>query len=891
MKDENIHAACITEHWLKQENISKFVISGYNIVSTFYRKEHKRGGSLILLQEDYKWKPIEDIEKYSVEMEAEFSGIYISQQNIILLCIYRPPQGNIDIFITKLEELINYLYRLNSNIIITGDFNIDFKKDTNDKEKLLLIIKSCNLNQVFTESSRVTINSSTCIDNIFMENIDDIVEQVTINTHLSDHFAQKLSIYIHCKSRTTRKGKFMKIRPLSSENTHLFKQLLANTNWKEVLQEPNAEVSYELFHSRLLQHFNTSHPEKNIKITPKAKKYNTTAELRLLKNQLDAAHTITLVRKDSISKNLYQKLRQVYKGELENIAKTKDLNYIKNSDNKIKATWNVINSKLKQERNKRESKLKCDDFNNYFANIVTDLGLEASKNTSMEFLQRLNLDSTGSMFLYDITPDEILGEVRKFNPKNSLDVYGISVKILKAIIPDIVIVLCHILNKCFQQGIFPHKLKLAKVTPIFKKDDPNNSKNYRPISILPAMSKILEILLKNRLYKYLERKKFLNPYQHGFRKERSTITAMVDIIETINNSFNKKEKLQLGCLDLSKAFDCVNHDILLKKLEFYGVRGPVNSMFHSYLKDRRQVVFWNGQISKVKNMNMGVPQGSILGPLLFILYINDIASNVSCAKLCIYADDTTIINHHKEESTLNITQTHNIEEAHSWYKANGLQLNLEKTQTITCTTTHANSMHIKILGIHLDNQLNWSAHIAHLSKKLSTSIYCIRRIRNIINNETAILTYHAQFHSLMSYGLILWGASTMASKIFLLQKRAIRAIEGVGQRTSCRPLFQKFKILTLPASYILTCLIYIHSNPDLYTDKSFHGYETRNKHDLITSQNRISKTQNSFKYWGIKFFNKLPMEIRLKSKANFKKIVKTFLLENTVYDFNEYLNL
>jgi hypothetical protein len=239
-----------------------------------------------------------------------------------------------------------------------------------------------------------------------------------------------------------------------------------------------------------------------------------------------------------------------------------------------------------------------------------------------------------------------------------------------------------IINKSFSTGIFPEKLKIAKICPIFKNGEKCLFSNYRPISILPSFSKIFEKAMSNRLMSFLESKTLLVDNQFGFRKKRSTYMALMEMYDKISLAMDNHEYSVGIFIDLSKAFDTINHSILIEKLSYYGIRGIVLDWFRSYLQSREQYVYLNGMSSTMRSIICGVPQGSILGPLLFILYVNDIASCCEMLKLILFADDTNLFYSNRDYSELERIVNIDLSKLADWFKANKLLLNAAKTNFI-----------------------------------------------------------------------------------------------------------------------------------------------------------------------------------------------------------------
>ena len=288
-------------------------------------------------------------------------------------------------------------------------------------------------------------------------------------------------------------------------------------------------------------------------------------------------------------------------------------------------------------------------------------------------------------------------------------------------------------------GLVPNMAKLAKIIPVYKAKDKKDISNYRPISLLPIISKILEKVVHKNLYTFLEKNKVLYASQYGFRNNRSTVNAITELVCHITNAFENKQNTLSVFLDLSKAFDTIDHNILLHKLEFYGVRGLALNWFQSYLTDRKQYVLYNNVQSQTLGITCGVPQGSILGPLLFLIYVNDIANCLTHSKLISFADDTTVFLSSKCINDLYKNMNSDLDDLTNWFKANRLALNVNKSncklfQPNGNQNTLGNTLNIgidpiehklscKFLGIFIDNQLRWNNHLSHISAKLSRSVY------------------------------------------------------------------------------------------------------------------------------------------------------------------------
>ena len=418
-------------------------------------------------------------------------------------------------------------------------------------------------------------------------------------------------------------------------------------------------------------------------------------------------------------------------------------------------------------------------FNDYFVNIGPGLAKKLP-NSKTTFDKYLTNSCKNSFFINPITKYELENEINNLNAKKSPGYDGISSQVIKAIATEISEPLSHIFNLTFLSGTIPDGLKIALVTPIFKANENNEFKNYRPISVLTSFSKLLEKLMYKRLINHIEKNNILTQHQYGFRENRSTELAIIELVDRVTKAIDRGEYTIGIFLDLSKAFDTIDHRILIKKLDHYGIRGITQLWFQDYLKNRKQIVKYNQIKSKEMVIKSGVPQGSILGPILFLLYINDIENCSKLISFILFADDTNIFYSNKCLKTLsNIIQTE-IDKVAEWLNVNKLSLNTTKTkiilfrspnkkpsQTIKININGKNIEQVKsttFLGIIIDECLTWKDHIAKVAKKIIRAAGIIAKIRHFINRNTLKLIYYALVYPYLIYGNLTWG-NTYKSRI------------------------------------------------------------------------------------------------------------------------------
>ena len=507
--------------------------------------------------------------------------------------------------------------------------------------------------------------------------------------------------------------------------------------------------------------------------------------------------------------------------------------------------------------------------------------------------------------------------LQKLNSSKSCGPSSISTNLLKRHANIFCEPLKLVINNSFAEGKFPDLLKIANVCPIYKKGDRNKCENYRPISLLSNLSKLFERAMHTRLYNFLSTNKSLYELQFGFRHKYSTNHALLSIVEKIRESLDNKTFSCGVFVDLEKAFDTVNHTILLKKLEHYGIRGPANSWFLSYLTSRKQKVVFDGFSSQLLDISCGVPQGSILGPLLFLIYINDMHTAVKFSTVYHFADDTNLLYHHKNPKILRKHMNADLKLLFNWLCANRLSLNVSKTEfiifrppnlklsaRITLTlnrTTIFESTKIKYLGVILDNKLSWKHHIFELCKKLNRAVGMLYKLRRLNYNKSLLLSlYFSIFQSHLTYGICLWGNADPAilHKICLCQKRAVRVVAGLGYGESTKYVFRELKLLKVEDLFqtqfasvmwdldhgtLPTCFNNIFRHVS-----DIHHYNTRSSAAQKLSENvRIhTKThgEHMLKFIGPKILN----ELKNHDFFNLSKTKKTFQAKYKQYLLSLY---
>lgn len=453
------------------------------------------------------------------------------------------------------------------------------------------------------------------------------------------------------------------------------------------------------------------------------------------------------------------------------------------------------------------------EFNHFFKNVVKNT--PCKQNDSVRLIKR----NSRSIFLEPTCENEICTVFSSLNNSRARDIDDIQMAPVKFVITVIAPVLAYIYNLCLSTGNFPKLMQISKVTLVFKTGDRNNMSNYRPISILPIFSKALEKIILKRITSFADKHRLLSTSQYGFLRGKSTETALLAQKELILQAFENRQICVGVFIDFSKAFDCLNHQTLLDKLERYGIRGTPLSLLQSYLKYRSQCVSIGKHISSLEKISAGVPQGSILGPLLFLFYINDITRINDKVNFIIYADDTSIFFTGANLQLLQPVINDTLTALQSWSDANSLALNATKTKAVIFHSKRHGFVHnitlplggsnidivdnVKTLGVYFNKNMTWDTHVNSVTTSLAKCVGILAKFRCFFPIPVKRIIYNTLFMSHVNYCFLVWGSTTQTNiqKINVLQKKAVRHIANTDYLAHTEPLYKRLNIIPIPKLY------------------------------------------------------------------------------------------
>ena len=912
----------ISETWVSEPEHNKFNINGYDVYHT--NRKNKRGGGVALyVKQELACKflsckslVVDDLFECCT-LEILISG----HRNIIVSCIYRCPGSNTDIFSEHIVQLFFEL-TMRKTVFLCGDFNIDIlKHKVNQGTKSFLdTMYSIGLYPLIDRPTRISNHSFTLIDNVFTNVTNHKVTSGILVSDISDH----LPIFVFCTypnpNRADQKCNVKK-RIINENSLLSLSNNLAEECWDNVFRSADVDTAYGEFMTTFSKQYNICCPMKTVRnsFTRRDKPWITNG----LKN---ACHKKNRLYKQFLCSRSHtcEEKYKTYKNKLTSILRTAEKEYysklLTDAKGNIKSTWKILNTIINKKTNtsKLPSHFECneinivskqsiaDGFNNFFVDVGSNLDKKITvADNAASIYDFMGQQCPNSMFINPVSEDEVVNIIKSCKPKHSKDCDDINMYVLSKVTDQIVKPLVHIFNLSFSSGIFPSEMKTAKVIPVFKSGNRSDFSNYRPISLLLQFSKILEKLFNLRLEQFLISNEILSNCQYGFRSSMSTVHAALELIESISTAVDNKKHCAGVFIDLKKAFDTVNHDLLVKKLFFYGIRGTANAWLNNYLTNRNQYVIADDHSSGMRLITCGVPQGSVLGPVLFLLYINDICNVSNLLKFVLFADDTNIFCSSTSLHDLQDTINRELDKLFVWFSVNRLSLNLGKTNYMLFRSRPPdNELALKInnvvlprvaatkfLGIIIDDKLSWKPHIQSVKSKLSSVLSIMYKASKLINTTGMYTLYCSLFHPYLSYCNEIWG-NTYTSNVkclFTLQKKAIRLICNADRLAHTNAMFKDMSILKLSefVKYKTAIVMFniFHGTLPIQLQMRFTKYSsvysTRQTKSFVMVQVRTNLKAMCLSVHGVKLWNTLPDDIKNCTSVNiFKKCIKKHFLSH-----------
>lgn len=915
--ERNIDILCISETWLLPHTPDVYVdIPHYKL----YRCDNGRGAG-VCIYVSYSLNSVQI--NTNVTRQSGIEDVWVTVQcrklpSVIIGCIYRHPKAPS----TSFEYIVDILRTISMHkktLFVLGDLNDDLlSRDS----KLARIIANNKFSQIIDKPTRVTPTSATLLDVIITNQPDIIINSEIVPQVVADHDLISVSADISKPKRTLITKTF---RDLGEYNSDNLRSLLLNEEHtlNQIFQTDNVDKQVDLLTSVFTRSLDKCAPIVTKEIRRPSAPWMNDNIREAIKARNNAQIILKGNRYNITLQDQYKKLKKSVRLLINN-AKTQHFHTkLLSCRGNTAATWKVIrdivpNKKVKSTVcNFDNIETKAEEFNNFFANIgktTNERAQNSLRNDNQALLDHHNalVSDTPHFRPQPVDTNTVILTIKHLQETKSFGSDNISLRFIKDSLFVIAFYLTFIINTSLVTGTFPTSWKHAIVVPLYKNGDVDDVSNYRPISLLTIFSKLLEKIVANQLSAYLENNGLLSNSQHGFRPKLSTETALTVMTDKIYNNMDKKRISLLTLCDLSKAFDSVSHNILLQKCAKINVD---TFWLENYLINRTQSIRLNNVMSSKLEVTYGVPQGSILGPILFNIYVNDLPEYFNDCLLVQYADDTQFLHTGTLQELANLINKSEItlNKAREYFLRNGLMLNPNKTQCIFIGTRQiisripANTTirfdgnnvqpvsHVKNLGVHMDSCMRFDTHINELNKKVMGTLMYINRISNNFDKPTRLLIVQSLVLSLLNYCIIIWGTTnnTLLNKVKKLQNFAAKVAAGGARKYDhVTPILKELQWLNIGKKITFDKAVAIFKQVNnfyperllsLPTVNNVTRSTTRQQNNLYVPRVNTDTRARSLSVLGPKLWNQIPLSIKeTNTLPIFKQKLKHFLLENYI---------
>lgn len=897
-----------TTHEIRDNEIS---LVGYDIIRCDSHTRHT-GGSLIFVKKTLKYIVVlnESFENnvwcISIDiLKGELKGNYT--------VIYHSPSTSDSKFLEIVSVICDKTINLSKSCLIVGDFNIDMSKQSTYSKKLNQLFQSYGLQQIVNFYTRITTTSNTIIDLVITNN-QKYKAQCLNSQRISDHETIEIKLEIVPKAIQIETRNVISWTDYSKES---LQYILSACDWSNFYRA-DINVKLNLLCNVIENGVSQLVTNKSVKCQLKNKWY--TNELKVLhrkKIELNIKAKLTNLDTDF---DIYKQARNIYNNQ---IKYTKNLYFqeqiLKYSGDQ-KKLWKCLNGIISNKSSQSVNSVIFNDevctndleiasnFNNYFVNSVADIYNSIGPSDFVSNVNNVNIVAISDQFEFKAVNVEYVKTIlNSFKDKVNKDDL-ITTRVLKDAFDIIGYFLVSIINCSFNECIVPVRWKCSKVVPVPKVKNTKNANEFRPINVLSIHEKIIEKVAYKQLAEYIKSKNILIDMQSGFRDQHSCETALNFVLASWKENMQKRQQTVAVFLDFKRAFETLDRSKLVAKLEKMGLSDKALQWIHDYLSDRYQYTHFNGVNSTAKLNTLGVPQGSVLGPLLFLLYINDIGTCLKQVKLHLFADDTllTISTPLLDDSISIMNQE--LVMLSKWLKHNKLKLNTSKTKCMIIGTTKAvEENHIfidgeeiervdqlKYLGVIIDSRLKFTEHIDYIEKKLASKIGCMYRASNKLTFLSKITIYRSTVVPHFQYcsSVLFLANETDLRRLQVQQNKIMRLTLKCKRDTSINVMLSRLQWLSVRQLIYFNVLLLVYKMqnnlvPNYLCSNLKHVYECnsfnlRNSNDIRLQNFTKSITQNNLFYKGIKLYNDLPVTIKEQNVNKFKELLNVYVKENFI---------
>ena len=929
----------ISETWLHPSLTSNYSIPGYELFHAIPENCITGKGCAIYVKKSYF--QFCSMINHLCANQVEFQSIFLlvslpGRPSFIVATVYRSPSYSSRPFLDYLEDCLYQLNLLNKSCFWGGDWNLNlFKCNDQETKSFMNCLNSFGFYPTVSVASRVGNTppyNESLIDNIVTNNLPTVTHSGSICAGIADHLA------IFCSARLIKKSGCQTecSRTLPSKiNYDRIEELKANianclTDFQNI---DNPDMAAEKITTVIIAESEKFKVQYSSRRFSPIQPWMTPGLLRSISKRNKLLKEFLNCR-SSENLNKFRKYRNSLRLAMRHAKKAYYRNQFEKNSQNPKHLWADLlqAAQIKTHSQDLPDRFEvggkdvdnptdiADLFNKYFAQVAPSLekSLGPSFKNPISYMSHIVVPDV--MTFRPVTEDNVM-QIAASLKDASAGLDNITSKLVKSILPSILTHVTYLVNLCLSKNVFPNIFKTALITPVFKAGSRSQFSNYRPISVLSVFSKILEKIMFQQLTSFIFDNNILYEYQFGFRSKHSTYMPIALLHDHVTSNLAKGNISTSIYLDLARAFDTVNIDILLAKLKVYGISGDSLVLLKSYLSERSHILKYKGITSGPQEVTCGVPQGSVLGPLLFLLYINDLSSVSSEAKFLLFADDTAIFYTASSINNLQASVSVSFPKILEWLHSNRLSLSASKTfyQIFSPSTSldglsiMANNTHIKraqtvkYLGVLVDEDLRFKSHIEKVSSIVSRNLGIISRARYLFDRKQVILLYNALILPYFTYCLVTWGSNYESSlqPLIVLQKRAIRLVAGTGRIAHTGPLFRELRLLKitdlLQYQLLLVLHDFLHGHLPWPLARRFHLYHSArnlrgNIHFCETVHTDGAERLPNYKHRNYILFNLFYQAPRVwnrtisplipdirdipSSKSHFKKYIKVIFIDS-----------
>ncbi len=910
----DIDVLCITETWLNRYvNDAMLSIDGYNMIRADRSANSGKqtgGGIMVYYKNDLDVTVMDGFTLCNPHAEVLWVNLQLKQTRPQYIgVIYRPPDGDYNALVDILEDHLTNLNVRNNDRMLIGDINVDLLKSREPKTRSYIdFYKRQGLTSLIKGITHHGPLYESCIDHLCVNRPEMFEQHGIIDLNASDH---NLVFAARKQPKIVKEFKYVWCRSFRRFEPTLFERDVLFADWREVMTTTDCNLAWDSLVHKLNSILDTHAPHMNVRIPESMPKWVTKEFLQACDERDFHLRQYRRHKNDNTRARMKQSRNHVtwLKNQLKKdyFART-----IRDAKGNSKKLWGKINeafgrstkgNTITEINGKCEPEEIAGEINRYFTGVAAQL----SENFGNEMPQQTEkVLHHPKLHLKTVDVALVKKLILGLSLSTAVGEDSISPRVLRAAIEPLSVIITRIINLSIVTGICPDAWKIAKVTPIFKDGDRSDPGNYRPISVLPTVSKVMERIIHSQLADYLDKYSVLSNNQHGFRKHHSTETCCLAMLDKMYKAMDEGKVGGVVFLDLKKAFDTVNHPILLRKLSAIGVSDESNVWFKSYLENRSQKTKIGNCLSDSNTITHGVPQGSILGPLLFLIYINDLCDVVELCGTSMYADDTAVFYLGSDVEEVRLCMQHDMQAISYWMYQNRLSLNVKKTKlmmigsrqrlrNVPTFNLSLNGQRIdtvtrfKYLGLVLDPHLCFNMHIDSVVEKSTTKLGILYKTRWLFDLSTARMLYSALILPHFDLGNTVYCVATQhnLARLQIIQNAAARLILLADARCPIFELHERLKWDTLStrATKALVRITYccLHTCQPGYLFDCLKPVEHRGLRTRATESNSLNVPRvqtalgaNAFEYRASAQWNQTKISIKAAVNLNqLKRLFKT----------------